>query len=425
MSKLNAKLVTHTAPKSSEYRLADGNGLFLRIRTSGSKSWLYCFRLPGSRSLLQMTLGSIADVSLKEARDILPELRKLVAKGIDPRNARAAAKTENAQAMTMQALFDAWIEFVKLTEKVTPAWIKRHEDRWRLHLKKLLGNILARDVTRAHLAAALDAMSRQGIREETRKALTTLNLMLDYGLTRHIVEQSPARMLKPKDFAATASKPRNCVLTLAELRSLWHALDAATTSAMSPITATAIKLLILTGARRSEVAGMRWDEVDFNTGTWMLAAERTKNRQAHTIYLGKFALQLIKELQLLTGQSKFVFNTGLNTDHIHVDSLNTALARLRTKLKNNNNEYSIAKFFTIHDLRRTAATMWGEYLKAKPHIVERMLNHQPLNKLIATYQRATYAVEQKTAWVTWDEMVNYQIDSDIKNVVAIKKSVVI
>ena len=76
------------------------------------------------------------------------------------------------------------------------------------------------------------------------------------------------------------------------------------------------------------------------------------------------------------------------------------------------------KSFTIHDLRRTAATMWGEYLKVKPHIIENMLNHQPLNKLIATYQRATYIAEQKAAWSAWDEMISYQIDSEIFDKIA-------
>jgi hypothetical protein len=175
VAKLNAKAVEHAAPQQAEYKQADGGGLFLRVRTSGAKSWLYCFRLPGSRSIQRMTFASLEDASLKDARAMLPELRNMVAKGIDPRSARAAKRTENSQAITMQKLFEDWIEFVKLSGQVTPLWMKKHQDRWRLHLKKSLGPILAKDVTRAHLSRPLDAMTRQGIKEETRKALTTLN----------------------------------------------------------------------------------------------------------------------------------------------------------------------------------------------------------------------------------------------------------
>ncbi len=77
------------------------------------------------------------------------------------------------------------------------------------------------------------------------------------------------------------------------------------------------------------------------------------------------------------------------------------------------------KPFTIHDLRRSAATAWGENLKVKPHVIEQMLNHQPLNKLIAIYQRATYAEEQKAAWLAWDEMTQHQIANKLDNVILI------
>jgi len=423
MTKLTAKKVESTKPRNTEYKLHDGEGLFLRIRPSGAKSWLFSFSLPGDRRLIRMTLGSVDRVSLKEARGMLPSLHKLVASGIDPRNARAATQAENTQAVTMQSLFDTWIEFVKLTSTITPAWIKRHEDRWRLHLKKTLGNLFAKDVTRAHLAAALDAMSRKGIKEETRKALTTLNLMLDYGLTRHTIEHNPARMLRPKDFAATAARSRDRALSLPELRILWNALDEAAevrkgiakTSALSIITATAIRLLILTGARRGEVAGMRWDELNLETGTWILSSNRTKNRKQHVIYLSELALIFIQMLKPLTANTPFVFDTGRDTGHVHTDSLTTAINRLKKS-----DPLNELKPFTIHDLRRSAATAWGEHLKVKPHVIEQMLNHQPLNKLIAIYQRATYAEEQKAAWLAWGEMVEHQVANEPTNVFPIK-----
>jgi integrase len=439
MGKLNAKFIEHAKPKEKEYRVPDGEGLFIRIRPSGAKSWLFCFRLSKSRTWLQMTLGSLKDLSLKEARDQLKELRRLVANGIDPRNARAAMKAENTQAISMQILFDSWIEYIKITNEVSITWVKRHEDRWRLHLKKALENILVRDVTRAHLSGALDTMTRKGIKEETRKALTTLNLMLDYALTRHFIESNPARMLKPKDFSATAAKPRDRVLTLLELRELWGVLDQANDlsdegngiSKMSVITTSAIKLLILTGARRGEVAGMRWSELNLETKEWMLPAERTKNRQLHTIYLSELAIEILNALQRLSGHSSFVFDTGRyeNEGHIHEDSLTGVIGRLRGSVKGMKKKSYIEApladmpTFTIHDLRRSAATAWGEYLKTDPHVIERMLNHQPANKLIATYQRATYVDEQKNAWLKWGELVEQRIAKDPHNLLMFAKSV--
>ncbi len=314
--------------------------------------------------------------------------------------------------------------FEKIAGRVTITWIKRHEDRWRLHLKKTLGNILARDVTRVHLATALDAMTRKGIREETRKALSTLNLMMDYALTRHFIELNPARLLKPKDFAATASKPRDRVLSLSELYRVWTALNQSSdtthngqTSAMSVVTTSAIKLLILTGARRGEIAAMRWDELNLESGVWLLPSERTKNRQAHTIYLSNLAVEIIQSLLPISGNSQFVFDTGHYRDggHIHADTLTGVIARLRGTATGSKKKITDAaplvdmKPFSIHDLRRSAATAWGEYLKTEPHVIEKMLNHQPLNKLVATYQRAVYADEQKSAWSDWAKLIEHQL----------------
>lgn len=433
MSKLTAKAVEKAAPKDKEYKLHDGGGLFLRVRPSGAKSWLFSFSLANNNHLIRMTIGSLEDVSLKDARNQLVELRKLVADGIDPRTARAAAIAANAEAVTMQTLFDAWIAFVKTTDQMSANWVKRYEDRWRLHLKKSLGNLLAKDVTRAHLAATLDAMTRKGIKEETRKALTTLNLMFDYGLNRQYIEQNPARLLKPKDFAATANKPRDRVLDLSELSQLWQALDDASSihnevdsiSMMSIVTTTAIKLLILTGARRGEIAAMRQSELNLDEGVWVLPPERTKNRHGHTIYLPLLAVELIKELQPISGHSPFVFDTGRYSEsgHIHEDTLTGVIARLRgtstgTKKKVADSAPLVEmKSFSIHDIRRSAATAWGEHLKTAPHVIEKMLNHQPSNKLIATYQRAIYAEEQKKAWLSWGEMVERIITNEPCNVI--------
>ena len=429
MGKLTAKAVENAVPREKEYRIHDGNGLFFRIRPSGAKSWLFSFSLPGDRKLFRMPIGSVDDVSLKEARNKVLELRKLVVQGIDPRTAKAAAIAANAQAITMQVLFDTWIEFEKITCRVTPTWLKRHEDRWRLHLKGILGNILAQDINRAHLATALDAMTRKGIREETRKALSTLNLMMDYALTRHLIDQNPARLLKPKDFAATASRPRDRVLSLLELRRVWQALDQASSttqsnaqiSAMSIVTTSAIKFLILTGARRGEVAAMRWDELNLEDGNWLLPSERTKNRQAHTIYLSSLAVEIIQSLSPLSGHSPFVFDTGHYKDggHIHTDTLTGVIARLRGKATGMKKKLASGApladmpSFSVHDLRRSAATAWGEYLKTEPHVIERMLNHQPLNKLVDTYQRAIYADEQKSAWLAWGTLVEQKIAKDL------------
>lgn len=360
-----------------------------------------------------MTLGSEHDFSLKEARQELDKVRDLVRQGIDPRAARKAAKVENTQAITMQSLFEAWLAFEVGTEQNSIQWAKRHKDRWDLHLRESLGDIFVKDISRHHLIKVLEAMVLAGIREETRKALTTLNLILDYGLKHQHLKENPARLLRPKDFKATAGEPRDRTLSLEELSSLWFTLDQMvistnglpSASTVKLITSSAIKLLILTGARRGEVAKMAWKELDLLAGVWSLSKERTKNSRAHIIYLSECAIEIIKKLQPITGESLYVFDTERGV-HIREDTLTRAISRLQQSSKSESkNRISNLAPFTVHDIRRSAATAWGERLSILPHIIEKMLNHQPMNKLITTYQRATHANEQKNAWLAWGKMV--------------------
>jgi integrase len=423
--------------------LSDGQGLALRVyprRGKTAKTWAFRYRRPEDGRQTKLALSDYPGMSLAEARDAAAAMRRELAEGIDPKRARAAKRQANAEAATMQRVFDSWVEHLRIGGEVTEKWAKRHEDRWRIHLKGHLGELLARDVTRGHLAVALDAMTRKGIREETRKALTTLNLMLDYAVNRHLVDQNPARLLKPKDFAASAGRPRDRALALAELRQVWAALDRALDKGgrLSPLTVAALKLLMLTGARREEVARMEWAELDLSSAVWTLPKGRTKNRRGHTVNLSALAVEVLQSVSPLTGAGPYVFGTSCQREEsteqyrpIHPDTLSRTIYRLRgeegkpaararsAESPEQRESAPLADLspFTVHDLRRSAATAWGEHLKVPPHVIERMLNHQPANKLVATYQRAVHADEQSAAWVAWGALVERQIAHDPGNVV--------
>lgn len=414
MASLTSRTVESAKPQEKEYLLADGSGLYLRVLPSGGKSWVYKYRRPLDGKQAKVLIGNVNDYSLKVARQKAREYRMLLDDGKDPNAIRAAELKRNSSAQNMQALFESWMAHCEASGK-TALWLKRYRERWNRYLKKALGNILATDLHRAHLAGALDVMTSKGIKEETRKALSLLNLMLDYGVQRHYLDINPARLLKPKDFAASAGAPRDRALLLPELRSLWLALDA---GELSMLTAAAIRLLMLTGARRGEVVGMKWKELDLEAGMWVLPKSRTKNGRGHTIHLSVMAVKIIKSLQPITGQSRFVFeSTDKAGQPIHQDSLTKALMRLRQDV-----EGPLAKVpaFTLHDLRRSASTGWGEHLKVPPHIIELMLNHLPKDKLVATYQRASYAEEQRAAWIAWGQLVERFVVQNPENVVSMR-----
>lgn len=117
-----------------------------------------------------------------------------------------------------------------------------------------------------------------------------------------------------------------------------------------------LALVLVTGVRRGEICAMRWDELNINAGKWVIPSNKTKNRQMHTVYLSKLAIELINELKPLTGESPFVFNTDKNNaeGYMHTDSLDKALWRLRKsddkeKAKDTLPPLADMKPFTIHN----------------------------------------------------------------------------
>lgn len=426
MGKLSDAKVRNAKPRENESDrvLSDGDGLSLRVRRSAGgseviKTWIFRYRRPADGKGAKLTLGEYPALGLTDARAKIPQLKLALHEGIDPQLARAAKRAEEIAVLTMGELFERWLDYYKAHGGKAEGTIGGHVWRWEKYLKRSLQDIRLPDLTRAHLSTALDIMRRK-TKIQTGKAITTLRLILDYARVRHMIEDNPARMIRPEDFNATRNPPRKRALPLDELRAFWKVLDAGRVSL--PISA-AFKLLILTGARRDEVVKLNWKELDLKQRLWTLPGERSKNGQEHTYFLSDEAVRVLESMQPLSN-SQWVFESDRKVGQpIHKDSLTTVLQRLQGRADESiepDELLSTLQPFTVHDLRRSAATAWGEHLKIPPHIIERMLNHQPESALIATYQRASYVEEQKQAWVAWGAMVNRFIAHDPENVFSIR-----
>ncbi len=423
----------------SDTNLSDGDGLTLRLRKDAKPAWVYRYRRPSDRKQAKLNLGSYPDTSLKAARSEAEKYRKELEAGRDPLMVKSAAYERNAAILTMQQLTEAWLKSARASKVISDATIGKHEWRWNLYLKKHLAGLAATDVTRGHVSFALDAMRNRGVKEEVRKALTTINKILDFGVSRHFIESNPARLLRPKDFGATASKPRKRHLTIAEICQLWREMESAVTGAnvasngrvISFPQANAFKVLIATGARRSEVAEMEWAEVDLEKRVWVLPPERTKNGEGHTVYLSDLAVKVLKGMEAWSKGRTYVFQSDRKEEDapIHFDSLTQIVLRMTGQKKSAVQvkrgyvaPLEHIEAFTVHDLRRSAATLWGEKLKVWPHVIEKMLNHQPKDKLVGTYQHAAYAAEQRQAWNDWGNYLERKLAGDPANVIEFKRT---
>jgi integrase len=234
------------------------------------------------------------------------------------------------------------------------------------------------------------------------RVLAALRKMFNWAVGQDIITASPCTGIE----RPTAEVSRERVLTKGELRLIWNAAGADGIGwPFGPI----IRLLILTGQRRTEVGEMRWSEIDLENKTWKLPRGRVKNNSGHEVPLSAAAVDILKSLPHVDG-GDFVFTT---TGTTAVSGFSRAKDILDRKT-------GIAEW-RLHDLRRTAATFMAEELHVAPHVIEAVLNHMSGSKkgVAGIYNRATYATEKRTALDAWSR---YVLELVATNVIKITKA---
>ena len=242
------------------------------------------------------------------------------------------------------------------------------------------------EVTRRDVLDVLDVLVARGSEVMANRTLAYLGMLCAWAMNREIIKTDPTDNIKKPG----AEQSRERVLSVEELRAIWRG----TETEQGDLFESIIKVLMLTGQRRDEVAGMRWSEIDGNT--WTLPASRTKNHREHVIPLSAPVLAILAtrkaEQEVMRMRTEFVF-TSFGPKPF------SGWSKSKARLDGRAN---IAKW-TIHDLRRTLATRMAEDLRIPPHVIEATINHVSGSRggVAGTYNRALYLDERKTALDAW------------------------
>jgi integrase len=383
-------------PKEGRFEEADSKspGLRIIVQPSGSMAWALRYRLNGRQG--KATLGPYPAISLAEARKKAAIAKATIAKGTDPNAEKRAA---HAQAKAKAA------EEAKphdLIESVARTFITRHVKAKRLRTAREIERILEHDVLPEWRARRLSSIGKPDIHElldalgdrapiVANRTLGVLKSMGRFAVERGIVERNPfTDVRKPKPEVS-----RDRVLDEGEVAALMAVLDA-TDYPVGPL----VKMLLLTGQRRSEVAEMRWSEVDLDAKAWRLPAARSKNGREHTLPLPDDVVDMLQGLRRFEAVD-FVFSfdgvhpvTGFPPSKAKID------AALAVKLG------KPVKPWVLHDLRRTCASGTAE-IGVAPHVVERVLNHRSgtIKGVAAVYNRFSYQPEMRAALEAWARRV--------------------
>jgi integrase len=383
--------VKNAKPGSARREIADANvrGLFLIVQTSGVKSWALRYRAGGRAR--KLTLGRYPAVDLASARKLAKVAQGQIALGRDPGAEKvaahnAAAKTDDLGPKThfgqvVDEYLDKHISNKRpATRRQARGLLKREFARWN---KRPIG-----DIDRKNVNTVLDAIVDRGHRTTANRAHAFLKALFRWSIKRGIVDTSPVAGIDPP----AQLEARERVLDDRELLLLWKACEE-----LPAPYGQIVRLLVLTGARRREVSGMEWSELDLDAEVWTLPKERSKNKKAHTLPLPPQAIAILKGMPNLLG-SKFVFT---NEGKVPVNDFANVKRVLDSKLPAGTQRW------TFHDLRRTTATGLAR-LGTPIHVTEAVLNHKSgtIKGIAAIYNRYDYQSEMKAALQEWADHID-------------------
>lgn len=379
----------------SRREVPDGkiSGLYLVLQPTGMRSWALRYRVHGiSRKL---TIGSYPDVDLAAARRRAQVALGAIANGKDPAAdkiaAREAKKSARAPSDRVETVAASFLEkYVK--RNAGDSWAREGERLLRKEIIPALGSKRLGEVKKSDIHDMLDAIVDRGAPVVANRTLAIFRRLCNWAVERGIILGSPCVAIK----APTPEHSRDRVLADDEIQLAWGAFESIGWP-FGPIA----KLLLLTGARRDEVASARWSEINLDAKTWSIAKERSKNGVAHEIPLSDAAVAILAGLPRVGDRKDaLVFST---TGRTPVSGFSKGKAQIDAEIAAAFGDGADPTApWVFHDLRRTAASgMAG--IGIAPHVVEAVLNHKSgtIKGVAAVYNRYSYATEKRQALDAW------------------------
>jgi integrase len=361
----------------------------------------------GPQQPIRVALGKFPGVSLAEGRErAWPVLRDLKT-GIDPRH--RAAEVARAEATEQANTYGAVAEEFLKRHAVRARTARAIELRVRRELIARWSDRPIGDIGRVDVIRMLDEIVDRGHPEAARQTLVYGRRLHDWAISRGIygVESSPYDRLKARDLLG-AKKARQRVLNDTELVLIWRA------TADWPVYGNYVRLLLLLGVRRNELARATWNEIDLNKALWTIPPERMKSDEGLTVPLSPIVVEILSSLPRF-GSSPHVFTTRGLYPITDFATIKKQLDRRVVAL----NGGEPVEHWTLHDCRRTFRTALST-IGISPHICELAIGHrQP--QLLRTYDRHRFDTEKRHAFEAHAARLLRIVEPPPPNVVAMKK----
>lgn len=384
---LNDASIRNTQPGDRQFKLYDGNGLFLLVTPKGRKLWKMKYKLAGKWG--ELAFGRYPEITLAEARQRARDARVDLDAGRNPALKKRIARA-NELARAGDTFGDLVTEYLAVKrDKVTPSSWARIESNLRCNALPLLGALPIADITPPLILAVLRRVEARNALRMVEKLRSDLRGAMDFAIATG--RFNGANPLDPINADVLKTRKAVSFPTLGSRADVGAFLRTLSDYPGRPETRICLMLQILTAVRPGEARGARWAEFDRAEKLWRIPAERMKARVDHIVPLTRQALALLDELEPMTGHSDLLF-PGM-ADHSKPISEMTCTKALKVMWP----AYRIVP----HGFRALFSTMANDAGQFRPDVIEAALAHSERNAVRAAYNRATYLRERRELAVWW------------------------
>jgi integrase len=372
-------------PRAARYMVSDGRGLSLDILPSGKMTWVYRYFLDGKYG--KVTLGRYPDLSLKAARGRRDELAAQVASGKNPALEAKARRAGASSDPTVRGFGERYFKEQVLKRWKDPKTIRRYLEN---EIYPTLGEKPLKDVNALDVQALVYRKRDKGQVAAAIQLRMVLKQIFDYAIETRLLTINPAAMVATRFIGKARKRAR--VLTPKEIRLYLHTIYKSNIRRQFKL---ALHIILLTLSRKSELLLARWEHVNFEAREWLIPEQNAKTGKPHIVYLSTQVAAMFRELKALAGDSALVMpGRGSLTRPFAKTALNKALEGLTFDMDP----------LTIHDLRRTGATLLTEH-GFNRDVIEKALSHEAQG-IRAVYIVAEFAEQRKKMLQWWADYVD-------------------
>jgi integrase len=386
MPSLTESRIQGAKPREKAFKLFDSLGLFLRVNPNGSRLWRLRYRFDGVEKL--HALGAHPQFTLKQARELRDDARRLLARGIDPAMERKAAKLTKAN--TFQDIAKEWLEMQR--KRFAEATFEKAEWTFNDLINPYIGSRPIMEISAPELLTVFRRLETRGKHETAHRTKQRCGQVFRYAIATGRAERDPTADLRGA-LAPLVVKHRAAIVDPVQIGGLLRAIYS---YRGQPATEAALKLAAMMFVRPGELRKAEWAEFNLDGSDWRIPATRMKMRSLHIVPLATQAVDVLTQLHEFTGRSRYVFPSLRSRERPMSEvAITAALRRMG---------YS-GEEMTWHGFRTIASTCLNEQ-GWHPDLIELQLAHAERNEVRCAYNRAQRLAERRAMMQAWADYLD-------------------